>query len=302
MIYDLVVAGSLTKDIFVLTDRGKIFKTPKDKLAPAWLGFELGEKICANDVMESAGGMATNLPAGMKRLGLKTAFCGPVKAAVSVIVLDRKTGERIIFYQKSSGSIRLAPLARMRAKWLSVSSFTGSWNREAGLILAYIKREKAKLIVNPSTSMIREGCKNLKKLFASAEIVFLNRNEAIEIAFSEKTKTSDVKKLVKLLHKLGPKIVCLTDGAKGAYCSDGKNIVHAPVIKVKTVDVTGAGDAFAAGFLGLFLKGAAIERCLQAGIVNSASVVRCVGATKGMLTRKEILKALGKNTPRVSSL
>lgn len=287
MKYDLISIGSVTKDIFVITGRGKIFKTPRDLLSPFWLGFEAGEKICADEIIESAGGVATNLSIGTKRLGLKSFPIGPKNPPVSVIVVDRKTGERVIFYQKSSGKIDLGALKSMKARWLSVSSLTGNWSKEAGDILAYAKREKAKLILAPSTSMIREGYNNLKNLLENAEIIFLNWNEAIEIVSKSKIGTLKKKYLLKYvfkyLHSLGPKIVCLTEGRKGAWVSDGEKTFHSPIQKVKTVDATGAGDAFAAGFLGIYLKGGSIEKSLKMGIRNGANVVRFVGTTKGLL-------------------
>lgn len=285
MIYDLVAIGSITKDIFVVSDRGKIFKTPADKLAPAWIGFELGEKICAEEIKESAGGVATNLSIGTKKIGLKSFPFGPAKAATSIIVIDKKTGERVIFYKKSSGNIDLKKLVKVKARWLSVSSLTGNWGREVGIILAYTKKNNAKLIVAPSTSMIRDGYKNLKKLLAQSEIIFLNRNEAVEIAFKESKRTSSVNDLIGILRNLGSKIICLTDGRKGAYCSDGKKTHYSPIKKVKTVDVTGAGDAFASGFLGIYLKEKNIEKSLKMGILNSANVVRYIGTTRGLLTK-----------------
>lgn len=290
MIYDLISIGSITKDIFLLTDRGKVFKTPKDKLAPEWLGFELGEKICVSEIIENIGGVAANLSIGTKKFGLKSTPIGPVKAAASIIIVDKKTGERVIFYKKSSGNINLKKLKKMKTKWLSVSSLTGNWNRQTDIILNYIEREKAKLIVAPSTSMIQEGFKNLKKLLAQAEIIFLNKNEAIEIISKLKNKFKNnnylPKYLLKYLHNLGPEIVCLTDGKRGAYCSKNQKIYYSPIKKVKTVDVTGAGDAFASGFLGFYLKGASIEKSLAMGIKNSANVVRFIGTTKGLLADK----------------
>jgi sugar/nucleoside kinase (ribokinase family) len=292
--YDLISIGSITKDTFLLTDRGKIFKTPKDKLAPEWLGFELGEKICVREIVESAGGVATNISIGTKKLGLKSAPLGPAKPATSVIIVDQKSGERVIFYEEASGRINLSPLKRMKTKWLSVSSLTGNWSRETNIILACLKKNRAKLILAPSTSMIREGYRNLRKLLKNTEIILLNKNEAIEIAANERIESVNVKVLIKLLHRLGPKIVCITGGRKGAWASlasesrrasDGKKIYYSPIKKVKTVDVTGAGDAFASGFLGLYIKGASIEKSLKMGIINSANVVRHIGTTKGLLSK-----------------
>jgi len=290
MKYDLVSIGSITRDIFLLTDRGKIFKTPQDKLAPEWLGFELGEKICVEEIVENPGGVATNLSRGTRRLGLNSAPLGPSQAGTSVIIIDKKAGERVIFYEKSSGHINLERLKKMKTSWLSVSSLTGNWKREADIILTYIKQNKAKLIVALSTSMIREGHKNLKRLLSQSEIIFLNKNEAIEIVSKSGNRSGNknyfLNYLLKYLHSLGPKIVCLTDGTKGAWASNGQKIYHSPIKKVKTVDVTGAGDAFASGFLGFYLKDASLQKSLKAGIANSASVVRYVGTTKGLLADK----------------
>ncbi|MFA6193601.1 MAG: carbohydrate kinase family protein [Parcubacteria group bacterium] len=180
----------------------------------------------------------------------------------------------------------------MKTKWLSVSSLTGKWTKQANQILNYISKSKASLILLPSTSQIRDDFPNLKRLSKVAKILILNRNEALEIASKLKNKAEDIKDLFKFLHNLGPEIVCVTDGTKGAYCSDSKKVYYSPIKKVKTVDATGAGDAFASGFLGFYLKGGDIKNSLRAGIVNSASVVQYIGTTKGLLTKKEILSKM----------
>jgi len=286
--YDLVSIGSITRDIFVPTDRGKIFKTPRDLLAPEWLGFEMGEKICIDGIVETAGGVAHGLSTGTKKLGLKSFALGPSKPAVSFIIVDKESGERVIFYQKSSGTIDLSKLAGIKTRWLSVSSLTGNWRRQADQILKYTNKTGAGLILLPSTSQIRDDFQDLKKLLKAAKILILNRNEALEVAAKAKSKKNDLKSLFALLHKLGPEIVCITDGTRGAWASDANIILHSPIKKVKTVDVTGAGDAFASGFLGIYLKGGNMKSALRAGILNSASVVQYIGTTRGLLGKKEL--------------
>ncbi len=331
--YDLVSIGSVVKDIIVLTDRGKIFKTPKDKLAPEWLGFELGEKIRAEAIAETLGGVATDIAIGTKKFGLNSSIISTIgtdyewilkelkknkiiashitidknRQTASVILVDKKTGERVILYNKSSGAIDINNLDKIKTKWLSVSSFTGKWSRPAKKIINYIAKNKTGLILLPSTSQIRDDFTDLRKLFKIAKILILNRNEALEIISKLKNifpKKDLPKYLFKYLHKLGPEIICITDGTKGAWASDGKNILHSPIKKVKAVDVTGAGDAFASGFLGIFLKGVGdaymrpknqkiassrplLAKSLKAGIINSASVVQYIGTTKGLLNSDE---------------
>jgi sugar/nucleoside kinase (ribokinase family) len=287
--YDLLSIGSITRDIFVPTDRGKIFKTPQDKLAPIWLGFELGEKLCVDEVIETTGGVATNLSIGTKKLGLQSTPFGPTSPATSIILIDRKTGERVIFYQKSSGAINISKLGKMKTKWLSVSSLTGKWTKQAGQILKYITKNKSGLILLPSTSQIRDDFLDLKRLLKTANILMLNKNEAFEMISKSGKKSGNVNYTINYLHSLGPEIICVTDGTRGAWASDGKNILHSPIQKVKAVDVTGAGDAFSSGFLGFYLKGSDLKTSLRAGIINSASVVQYIGTTKGLLKRKDIL-------------
>jgi sugar/nucleoside kinase (ribokinase family) len=54
--------------------------------------------------------------------------------------------------------------------------------------------------------------------------------------------------------------------------------VHAPAEQVDVVDTTGAGDAFAAGFLPAWLDGAEPLLCLERGNRAASRVVARVGA------------------------
>jgi len=56
----------------------------------------------------------------------------------------------------------------------------------------------------------------------------------------------------------------------------------------KAVDTTGAGDAFASGFLAAHLKGKNIGEALQWGIINSSNSVTEYGGQKGLLDEKNI--------------
>lgn len=60
--------------------------------------------------------------------------------------------------------------------------------------------------------------------------------------------------------------VVVTLGAEGAMWTDGRNRVHAPAVARGPVeDTTGAGDAFAAGFLSTWLAGASPSAALGKG-------------------------------------
>jgi len=72
-------------------------------------------------------------------------------------------------------------------------------------------------------------------------------------------------------HLTGEMVVKL--GAAGARWGD----VHVPAKPVEVVDTTGAGDAFAAGFLSARLNGADRREALEAGCALAARAVTQVG-------------------------
>ena len=83
------------------------------------------------------------------------------------------------------------------------------------------------------------------------------------------------------------------DGKNGADVYDGSRYYHIDALNQKRVDATGAGDSFAAGFVGALMRNESaeppiIEEALKCGIINSTSVVNKIGAQSGLLTLAEI--------------
>ena len=67
-------------------------------------------------------------------------------------------------------------------------------------------------------------------------------------------------------------------GAAGAVWSDGSGVRSVPAVAAEVVDTTGAGDAFAAGYLASWLGGALVGDALTAGTAWGARAVGRVGA------------------------
>lgn len=74
-------------------------------------------------------------------------------------------------------------------------------------------------------------------------------------------------------------VVVIKRGSRGVLAADGFDTVHLPAPHVHCVDTTGAGDAFAAGFLPAWLAGVGLRDSLEAGQRTATRCVSRVGAS-----------------------
>ena len=75
------------------------------------------------------------------------------------------------------------------------------------------------------------------------------------------------------------KLVIVTRGEKGSVAINGNDVIKSDIKKnLKIVDLTGAGDLFAAGFLHGYINKLSIEKCLEKGTEMSAKVIQQIGA------------------------
>lgn len=105
-----------------------------------------------------------------------------------------------------------------------------------------------------------------------ADWIFANAEEAEML-----TGSRDVKEQVRVLGGQFANVV-IKRGPLGAVLGDKAGVsVSRPAKKVQAVDSTGAGDAFAAGFIAGLMAGEAAATCLERGIANGALAVQKVG-------------------------
>ena len=78
--------------------------------------------------------------------------------------------------------------------------------------------------------------------------------------------------------KLG-KLIVITRGEKGATAINGDQVVESEIQKnLKIVDLTGAGDLFAAGFLHGHVNNLSVKESLEKGTEMSSKVIQQIGA------------------------
>ncbi len=75
------------------------------------------------------------------------------------------------------------------------------------------------------------------------------------------------------------KLVVVTRGEKGSIAINGEEVVENSIQKnLKVVDLTGAGDLFAAGFLHSYMNKLSTKECLEKGTEMSSKVIQQIGA------------------------
>ncbi len=105
-----------------------------------------------------------------------------------------------------------------------------------------------------------------------ADLLFANRDEAGVLA-GDGTPEEQARRLA---IGVGAAIVKL--GGDGAIWASGDEVVRVPAAAATVVDVTGAGDAFAAGAVAAWLSGAQPAEVLQSGAALAAEAVSQPGA------------------------
>jgi len=105
------------------------------------------------------------------------------------------------------------------------------------------------------------------------DITFANEQEITSLIGAK--NFNEVINFSKQLNKL----VVVTRGEKGAIAVNGQEVVETDVQKnLRIVDLTGAGDLFAAGFLHGYLNKLTTRECLEKGTEMSSIIIQQIGA------------------------
>ena len=87
---------------------------------------------------------------------------------------------------------------------------------------------------------------------------------------------------------MGPPLVLLTDGGRGAYAGTRDAVLFCPAVETTVAGTSGAGDAFASTFVAWQALGRPIDESLRAASVNAAAVVAHADTQTGLMTRAAI--------------
>jgi ribokinase len=318
--FDVLSIGDVVTDAFIklFDDQAKIVE---DDRGAKWLAMPFGTKLPFDhaELIEGVGN-AANAAVAFARLGLKTTFVtnvggdaygreiiqalaknkvdtrfvrvNPGKNSNYHFVLWYKE-ERTILIKHEEYDYHWPHLSKAETpRWVYFSSISENALEYHDRVADWLDdNPTVHLAFQPGTFQMKAGTARLKRLYKRSAILILNREEAALVSGGQ---VSDLHDLFDRLHALGPQVVVITDGPKGAYASDGNQRLQMPLYPdpAPPFERTGAGDAFASTFVAAAAKGLSLEDALRWAPINSMNVVQKVGGQAGLLKEKELLQLL----------
>ncbi|MGE5041685.1 MAG: carbohydrate kinase family protein [Candidatus Levyibacteriota bacterium] len=276
------------------------------------VSFRLGDKVPININGMYLGGNGSNVSVGLKRLGMESYFYSFFgndlfshlihdsidKEGVTLINHDGLGDntsvslifdfdhDRVIFSHHDTREHKFNPSTVDRYDAMYLTSIGKEWVGAYKEILTFIHASSMMVAFSPGSPQFADLQDVVYEIIAASQLIFVNKEEGEKLLAKKGETATDVKDLLVKLSKMGPPTVSVTDGKEGAYAyRDGSFYFSKPFdTQAQTIDKTGAGDSYAAGFFAALLLGKDIKEAMRWGLVNSNSVMQKVGAEPGLLT------------------
>ena len=110
------------------------------------------------------------------------------------------------------------------------------------------------------------------------------------------TGTSELREITNFLRNYGISTIGIKMGERGSYVSTPDEELFVPAYPVNTVDATGAGDAYVAGFLAGTVKGWDLKTTTELASATGAACVTAIGTTAGIQNLEETMKICENST------
>ncbi|MBU0531844.1 MAG: carbohydrate kinase family protein [Candidatus Uhrbacteria bacterium] len=315
--FDVITIGDIKLDTFITIPDASASCSLKKR--ECLLCMKHGAKIPVTDFVAQIAGSAPNVAVGLSRTGFNAAIYSVMGEDETTDMAFKKLGQEgvdtryieTVHNKPSSFSAVLNykgertilashqpyqyHLPRIQpTKWLFVGELGDRYEMMYRKVIPYVKKHKTKLSFNPGAIQLQENKKILYELIKVTSILFVNTEEAEMLVSNHNRNKKKLEYLIHKLWKMGPEIVCITDGKRGSFAFDGTDVWKCPIFPAKRVEMTGAGDSFGVGFLSAIIKGKKISEALRWGNVNSASVIGKVGPQQGLLRIGQIQARLKK--------
>lgn len=254
------------------------------------------DEVDVEEIKISLGGSASNFAVGLSRTGVDVGIIArigddsygefaklkleeegvitdrllkiPVSTGMTFISVD-DNGERSIY--ASMGANAKFKLEKKDIDYIRDSKLLHVTGMYKEVVDEAVKHAN-KVSLNPGTVLSSYGIDDLKDIIQKADVLFLNKKEVTLLTGKGSHEGADD------LVDMGVPMVVVTCGKQGARLYTSDEVIYSPTSKVKTLDTTGAGDAFAAGFISSYIKNNEPNKCLQRGNQLACNCITNLGA------------------------
>jgi sugar/nucleoside kinase (ribokinase family) len=321
--YDLVGVGSPIVDVLARVPDSFLSLVGGDKGGMVLVGasdIERWMQQLDGKYVESPGGSAGNTAFAAARLGLRTTFVGKVGNDTGAAYYSRAFSELggdssrfkigdiangrclSLITPDSQRTLRtdLGAAATLRPEEISVVDFQGCRHAHIegyllfnpALMQAVLQAAKeAGCTISldlASFEVVQASIAQLPDILRSyVDMVFANEDEAAAYCGPDKSYEQMAREL-----GLNCAVAVVKAGARGAWLCHEEKVTFAPALPgIKSVDTTGAGDFWAAGFLSGWLNDQPLEVCAERGARMGAEIVQQVGTVLSPQTWERIERA-----------
>lgn len=324
--HDVLCIGNAIVDVIARVSDDFVARHGLVKGSMTLIDESRAEQLYADmgQAIEVSGGSAANTAAGLASLGSRAAYFGKVKddqlgaifrhdmraqgvsfhthpaqegpATARSFILVTPDGERTMnTYLGACVNFTTADVDRSAVEAAHVTYMEGYlWDRpeakDAFKLASRMARaagRKTALTLSDSFCVERHRDSFLDLIRTGIDIVFANEAEIKSL--SQAAVFDDA---VKMIAQLCP-ISVITRSEKGCVIVSAQGVHESPAHPVsRVVDVTGAGDLFAAGFLHGFTSGRPLHDCARLGSLAAAEVISHVGA-RPEINLRDYARALG---------
>ena len=227
------------------------------------------------------------------RLGVETHLVTASRcASQQAVILVDEAGERTVLWKRDNG-LTLHP-EELRREWITnaralhvdghdtaAAAVAAGWARDAGV---------------PVIADLDDLYPGVETPFEKIDYLITSRDIPGRLTGGRNLRQS----LPAVLDRYDCRLTAATLGDEGVLAWDGSRFHYAPAFQVKTLDTTGAGDIFHAGFIFGLLQGWPLPRQLQ--FACAAAALNCTAAgARGGIQSLENIERLIATGPRHAS-
>ncbi|MBU4332854.1 MAG: 1-phosphofructokinase family hexose kinase [Candidatus Omnitrophica bacterium] len=268
--------------------------------------FKVGRDFREESMSVSAGGKGINVSQVLSHIGVKniaTGFLGVIGGSyikdelakqkienafimidgivrTSLTIIDTKNSKLTRILERGP-KVKLSDINKFKGKYsallnrvsvvvLSGRSIPGAYNSLYAQLIRMAKQKKVLTVFDTSGEPFPRGLK--EKPF----MIKPNVDEAEELLGRRIRSKKEICVALKEFKERGIELAVITDGSRGAYLYDKDRLIQATPPKINRKNPVGCGDAFIAGFVGLYIKNRPLEECVSwavaCGAANASSI------------------------------